>query len=838
MRVKVIGECDSARALRGLLRQAGFAVVEFLPADVVKFAPVAGYVVTIEEGAHSVPGKGSLGIYIDSSDCPLERNVLRHISQLTKRPVLLDRQGGKVHSDSEIRIIVPGDADAQQAVEFGVLRGLLDTAGQIETHTLDSSAATPTPRSLFGNAFRAAKRAFLGVLFFAIGLNGAPSPKGPPVSPARGAWGIRLTLPSGAEARLSLDSVSFFQQHPTGQFPLAVNLTQIAGVAATQTGGSLNVNCTGGCGGASSFLDNAAFTAGTTPINITGGWFSSAPTNCTDGHACAPQLTVDRMLFVNIGKINGTAPSLTGSSLNVNCTAGCSGSSFADNSAFTAGATTISVDGGVFNDGLAGVTSGNAAAPRITAQRAFHVNLRNNAGTEIGTLANPLRVDPTGTTTQPVSGTVTANQGTAGSNAQAWWTQIGDTTNGPVGVEPASEAAVAADPSLVVALSPNTPLPPGANAIGSVNPDQVVTGGAGALGALNNAVTITNSGGGWSDVNIILAAGAAPVMTVTFESSADGVSFFSRVCRQTDLTGILSTTTSTFPSEWRCNGASMNQFRVRVSSFTSGSTTANFRAGTGVGPVFLNAPIPAGSNIIGIVTTDQTTHGTTDLVAADVTKFGGTNISTGTGASGVGIPRVTVSNDSTVTANQGTANATPWNENVAQVGGTAAAATAKGTQATNGIGTQDLKDAGRTAISFYATAFASGATGVETAITLTKSAGTGATSNAVSFVVTSGKKFRITSFVVAQRGNTTANATVTTWNFRINTAGAVVVTSTPVVMSFRTATTIASGYDRFQATIPDGYEITGDGTLQIGLTANSVFTNAPTWDVFITGFEY
>jgi hypothetical protein len=36
-----------------------------------------------------------------------------------------------------------------------------------------------------------------------------------------------------------------------------------------------------------------------------------------------------------------------------------------------------------------------------------------------------------------------------------------------------------------------------------------------------------------------------------------------------------------------------------------------------------NGSIPAGSAIIGKVTTDQTTHGTTDLVAADITKIAG-----------------------------------------------------------------------------------------------------------------------------------------------------------------------------------------------------------------------
>lgn len=57
-------------------------------------------------------------------------------------------------------------------------------------------------------------------------------------------------------------------------------------------------------------------------------------------------------------------------------------------------------------------TEGNVSPARITAQRAIHTNLRDNSGTEIGTAGAPVRVDPTGSTTQPVSGTVTANAGT------------------------------------------------------------------------------------------------------------------------------------------------------------------------------------------------------------------------------------------------------------------------------------------------------------------------------------------------------------------------------------------------------------------------------------------
>ena len=47
-----------------------------------------------------------------------------------------------------------------------------------------------------------------------------------------------------------------------------------------------------------------------------------------------------------------------------------------------------------------------------TSHGGLHTNLRNNSGTEIGTSGSPLRVDPTGTTTQPINGTVTANAGT------------------------------------------------------------------------------------------------------------------------------------------------------------------------------------------------------------------------------------------------------------------------------------------------------------------------------------------------------------------------------------------------------------------------------------------
>ena len=73
-------------------------------------------------------------IHFDSAESELEAAVLRHVTQLAA-PVILDRPGGVVHSDRELRIVAPNTGDARVdeaaavAIEFGVLRGLLDLTG-------------------------------------------------------------------------------------------------------------------------------------------------------------------------------------------------------------------------------------------------------------------------------------------------------------------------------------------------------------------------------------------------------------------------------------------------------------------------------------------------------------------------------------------------------------------------------------------------------------------------------------------------------------------------------------------------------------------------------------
>ncbi len=254
------------------------------------------------------------------------------------------------------------------------------------------------------------------------------------------------------------------------------------------------------------------------------------PVYLTDGTNTFPMAdAVGRALF---GKVtdgtNVMAVNASGQA-SVNC-ANCSGSgvSHADNAGFTPGTTNfVPVGGEVDDTGTSAASENSAAAARITPQRGLHVNLRNLAGTEVGTAADPIRTDPTGSTTQPVSGTVTANlaagtnnigdvdvltlpalpagtnnigdvdvltlpaiTGTVTANAgtnlntsalalsatqtdRTQKTQVTDGTRDGT-IKAGSTAAAAGDTSLVVGLSPNSPLPAGTNVLGEVTQAQKI----------------------------------------------------------------------------------------------------------------------------------------------------------------------------------------------------------------------------------------------------------------------------------------------------------------------------------------------------------------------------
>lgn len=225
------------------------------------------------------------------------------------------------------------------------------------------------------------------------------------------------------------------------------NVTNISGTVSLPTGASTSANQT-------SIIGSASGGTAATSSQLAGGVFNSAAPTLTTGQQASLQMDASGFLKVNVaagGASGGTSSTfgatfpgtgtaagmsqagnmvaLTGTSgnLNVQC-ANCSGSgvSAVDEATFTAGTSVFAPGGGFFQTTATSnpLTTGQQGAFQVTANRALFTNLRNAAGTEVGTSTTPLQVSLANTATnatavkvdgsgvtQPISGTVTANQG-------------------------------------------------------------------------------------------------------------------------------------------------------------------------------------------------------------------------------------------------------------------------------------------------------------------------------------------------------------------------------------------------------------------------------------------
>jgi hypothetical protein len=204
--------------------------------------------------------------------------------------------------------------------------------------------------------------------------------------------------------------------------------------------------------------------------------------------------------------------------------------------------------------------------------------------------------------TQPVSGTVTSNQGTAAASTAGW-----PVTNGTV-------AAVTAAWTSATALN---------------TAQSIVTTGYSIVEFSLNA-TSTMTGG-----------------VLTFEASDDaGVTWYSIQAARVNAPNIETTfTLSVTTQAWQANIAGFTNFRVRLSTVITGSGTANLRlqaSASGESPdlsvqgtVSINA-IPTGSNVIGHVIADS---GSTTVVTGTVavTESGTWNVGSST-ATGSAVP--------------------------------------------------------------------------------------------------------------------------------------------------------------------------------------------------------
>lgn len=126
--------------------------------------------------------------------------------------------------------------------------------------------------------------------------------------------------------------------------------------------------------------------------------------------------------------------------------------------------------------------------------------------------------------------------------------------------------------------------------------------------------------------------------TVTFEGSVDGTNFFTiSMFVYTGSTGV-PVTTATANGQWQGDIAGCTSFRVRCSVTGTGTIVVSIRATDGTGFVGLETPIPAGTNIIGALSANQ---------SVNVAQINGVAATMGNGVAGTGVQRVTLASDST-----------------------------------------------------------------------------------------------------------------------------------------------------------------------------------------------
>ena len=204
-------------------------------------------------------------------------------------------------------------------------------------------------------------------------------------------------------------------------------------------------------------------------------------------------------------------------------------------------------------------------------------------------------------------------------------------------------------------------LPAGSNTIGGVTLAAALPAGANTIGA------VTQASGPWT-INVTQVAGTTLGAIANYGTSpgavaVPGVNAFVTNTAGVNITQVAGSTLGAIANYGTSPGAvavpAVNAFITNIPAVSQNGAPWSVSASGNFG----------------------VTQSTSPWVN-NITQFGSTNISTGTGASGTGIPRVTVSNDSNILATQSgtwtvqpgnTANTTPWL--VTPVAGTTNAAT-------------------------------------------------------------------------------------------------------------------------------------------------------------------
>jgi hypothetical protein len=158
--------------------------------------------------------------------------------------------------------------------------------------------------------------------------------------------------------------------------------------------------------------------------------------------------------------------------------------------------------------------------------------------------------------------------------------------------------------------------------------------------ANGNGTVLSTTGlaGATITVNCVSCSGGT---TVNFEAQEDGTDFVPIMGTKLDGSGQATTVTTAGATVWQFNLSGVQQIRARISNYSAGTVGATIHA----------ISVPSSYQTVGALQT-------TNPWVTGINQFGGSNVATGTGASGSGIPRVTVSNDSTHPVTQSTGSGT------------------------------------------------------------------------------------------------------------------------------------------------------------------------------------
>jgi hypothetical protein len=258
----------------------------------------------------------------------------------------------------------------------------------------------------------------------------------------------QTTAISGAKGYMALGAVTTSApSYTTAQLdPLSLD-----------TAGNLRINCITGCSssGGSSVADNGVYTEGTTSMTVMGGEYNTSPGNLTSGHAGAAQLTIDRMLYVNLGKVGGTATVSGG--VNGSVSVGgptASGSSIAANPV-TVGARAQSAEATAVTNGQVVNLAASLTGKLITLPFANKENNLSGASTGITSATNTsliaaagsgVKIYLTGFSCANTGATTSLIQFTSGSGGTVLWSTInpaGAGTNGQINPPVATAANTA-----------------------------------------------------------------------------------------------------------------------------------------------------------------------------------------------------------------------------------------------------------------------------------------------------------------------------------------------------------------------------------------------------------